>query len=277
MTAEEAAAVIQGFQSREESPRFRPDPFHLQTLAADIRRRFTIPDLDTGFAARLRAALVGGLRRLDALPRDDPFWEGSNRRPTLGKLPDFANHVLGHAPQEEWACWLLAACSLWWCGSDFGLPGWEGLRRLGRLEAAWPVHAACHVWRNAGYDPAPDLISFLNAAGLGLAARSALEGIAERGDDGVAAWCGGIVRGCPVTFDSRWHTRDAEQILSVAGSIADERRYNDLPVLADALEDAGCREPEILMHLRGGARHAKACWVLDLILSGGLTDREHEG
>lgn len=39
-----------------------------------------------------------------------------------------------------------------------------------------------------------------------------------------------------------------------------------LGVLADALEDAGCSETDILEHLRGGSRHVRGCWVLDLLL-----------
>jgi hypothetical protein len=37
-------------------------------------------------------------------------------------------------------------------------------------------------------------------------------------------------------------------------------------VLADALEEAGCGDEEILGHLRGPGPHVRACWVLDLLL-----------
>jgi hypothetical protein len=39
-----------------------------------------------------------------------------------------------------------------------------------------------------------------------------------------------------------------------------------LAVLADALEDAGCRDADILGHLRGPGLHVRGCWPLDLVL-----------
>src|SRR5262249_54741761 len=38
------------------------------------------------------------------------------------------------------------------------------------------------------------------------------------------------------------------------------------PILADALEDAGCTEAAILEHCRGPGPHVRGCWVVDLIL-----------
>src|SRR5262249_4438563 len=116
MTEEEAVAALQGFCSGEDNPRFRPDPYHLRDLADHVRR-FSAPHLEQRLAARLRAAIVAGMQKLDALPRSDTFWAGTNRRPTLGKLPDFAGQMLGRSSQEEWACWVLAACSLSWCSN----------------------------------------------------------------------------------------------------------------------------------------------------------------
>jgi hypothetical protein len=39
-----------------------------------------------------------------------------------------------------------------------------------------------------------------------------------------------------------------------------------LAVLADALEEAGCTDPDILSHLRGTGPHVRGCWVIDLLL-----------
>jgi hypothetical protein len=39
-----------------------------------------------------------------------------------------------------------------------------------------------------------------------------------------------------------------------------------LPILADALEDAGCSDESILSHCRSGGVHTRGCWVLDLVL-----------
>jgi hypothetical protein len=46
----------------------------------------------------------------------------------------------------------------------------------------------------------------------------------------------------------------------------DERAFDRLPILADALEDAGCTDAAILDHLRGPGPHVRGCWALDLIL-----------
>jgi hypothetical protein len=55
-------------------------------------------------------------------------------------------------------------------------------------------------------------------------------------------------------------------VLSIARTIYDERAFGDLPILADALEDAGCDRDALLDHLRSPGPHARGCWALDLIL-----------
>jgi hypothetical protein len=54
--------------------------------------------------------------------------------------------------------------------------------------------------------------------------------------------------------------------LSVARRAYDERDFGALPVLADALEEAGCMEEVLLWHLRGPDPHVRGCWTLDLVL-----------
>jgi hypothetical protein len=68
----------------------------------------------------------------------------------------------------------------------------------------------------------------------------------------------------PVTFDPAWRTPSAT---AIAQTIYDERRFTDLPILADALEEIGCNCQEILDHCRNPGEHVRGCWVLDLILS----------
>jgi hypothetical protein len=41
--------------------------------------------------------------------------------------------------------------------------------------------------------------------------------------------------------------------------------FADLPILADALEDAGCTEAAVLAHCRGGGEHVRGCWAVDLL------------
>jgi hypothetical protein len=52
----------------------------------------------------------------------------------------------------------------------------------------------------------------------------------------------------------------------LAECIYDGRRFGDLPVLADLLEEAGCTDAALLRHLRGPGPHALGCWALDAVL-----------
>ena len=52
----------------------------------------------------------------------------------------------------------------------------------------------------------------------------------------------------------------------LAQAIYDERRWGDMPILGDALLDAGCDNDEVVAHCRDGQEHVRGCWVLDLCL-----------
>jgi hypothetical protein len=54
--------------------------------------------------------------------------------------------------------------------------------------------------------------------------------------------------------------------MSLAQGVYDERAFDRLPVLADALEDAGCLAGEILGHCRQPGQHVRGCWVVDILL-----------
>jgi len=68
------------------------------------------------------------------------------------------------------------------------------------------------------------------------------------------------------TIDSAWLRHDGGVVLAMAKTAYEERRFDILPVLADALEDAGCDDQRILAHCRGPNGHVRGCWVLDLLL-----------
>jgi hypothetical protein len=55
-------------------------------------------------------------------------------------------------------------------------------------------------------------------------------------------------------------------LMNFARTIYDERAFDRLPILADALEDAGCTDAAILDHLRGPGPHTRGCFALDLVL-----------
>ena len=70
----------------------------------------------------------------------------------------------------------------------------------------------------------------------------------------------------PVTIAPGWLSWNDRAIAKMAQAIYDERAFDRLPLLADALEDAGCTEAEILTHCRGPGPHVRGCWVVDLLL-----------
>jgi hypothetical protein len=67
----------------------------------------------------------------------------------------------------------------------------------------------------------------------------------------------------PVAFLPDWCTDTA---VLLARRMAEEREYSAMPILADALQDAGCDDPEILDHCRESGTHVSGCWVVDLVL-----------
>ena len=72
----------------------------------------------------------------------------------------------------------------------------------------------------------------------------------------------------PVALDQAWLSANDGQARAVAEGIDAEGRFDELPVLADALEDAGCRDERVLGHGRSG-RHYRGCWLVDAVLGKG--------
>jgi hypothetical protein len=70
----------------------------------------------------------------------------------------------------------------------------------------------------------------------------------------------------PPEMDPLWLTANDAAAKHLALAILQESNFALMPVLADALEDAGCTDAEVLGHCRRGERHKSWCWVLDLIL-----------
>jgi len=70
----------------------------------------------------------------------------------------------------------------------------------------------------------------------------------------------------PTAVDPAWLAWNAGTIVSLAQAIYDDRAFDRLPILADALEEAGCHDADILAHCRGPGPHLRGCWCLDLLL-----------
>jgi hypothetical protein len=67
----------------------------------------------------------------------------------------------------------------------------------------------------------------------------------------------------PATLDPAWRT---PTVVALAKGIYEERAFDRLPILADALQDAGCDSEDVLNHCRDAGPHARGCWVVDLVL-----------
>ncbi len=66
----------------------------------------------------------------------------------------------------------------------------------------------------------------------------------------------------PVTLDPSWLT---STVTALAEGIYADRAFDRLPILADALQDAGCENPDVLDHCRGPGPHVRGCFVVDLL------------
>ncbi|WP_246523664.1 hypothetical protein [Gemmata palustris] len=67
----------------------------------------------------------------------------------------------------------------------------------------------------------------------------------------------------PVTFSPSWRTSTA---VALAAQMYESRDFSAMPILADALQDAGCDSADVLDHCRGPGPHVRGCWVGDLVL-----------
>jgi hypothetical protein len=67
-------------------------------------------------------------------------------------------------------------------------------------------------------------------------------------------------------LDPCWLAQHGGRVQSIARVIYEEGRFSDMPILADALEEAGCENAAILSHCREPGEHVRGCWVIDLLL-----------
>lgn len=67
----------------------------------------------------------------------------------------------------------------------------------------------------------------------------------------------------PVDFDPRWRTDD---VMGLARGIYASKSFHYMPILSDALMDAGCDDERLIAHCREKSQHVRGCWLIDLIL-----------
>ena len=68
----------------------------------------------------------------------------------------------------------------------------------------------------------------------------------------------------PVALAHAWLEANDSRVMVLARGIYESGRFADMPLLADALEQAGCSDEAILNHCRVATDHVRECWVVDL-------------
>ncbi len=142
----------------------------------------------------------------------------------------------------------------------------------------WRAGAASSV-AHAAHCAAARRFSVRSARSAAMTAASAVMWLAEASEAGQQAMRAMMARQAQLVrcifgnpfhplpvVDPAWLTRNGGAVRKLAASIQAERRFGDLPVLADALEESGCANEDIRRHCRDGGEHALGCWVIDLLL-----------
>lgn len=70
----------------------------------------------------------------------------------------------------------------------------------------------------------------------------------------------------PFCFDPAWLSGDGRSAVERARAIYEENRFAELPLLAEVLQRAGCRDRAVLDHCRASMEHVRGCWVVDALL-----------
>jgi hypothetical protein len=88
-------------------------------------------------------------------------------------------------------------------------------------------------------------------------------------DDDEVIGCGNVLLrlGADVAIDPAWLENNDGAVASLAQQIAETRSWTELPVLADALQDAGCCDTDLLTACRKRGRRRAGSWVVDRLLA----------
>lgn len=107
------------------------------------------------------------------------------------------------------------------------------------------------------------------ASGLGRAVGMEWDATYREASERHIRQCCGILRDIfgnpfkPVPFDPSWRS---ENVLLLARQMYESRDFGAMPVLADALQEAGCDNDDVLAHCRGAGNHVRGCHIVDLVL-----------
>jgi hypothetical protein len=181
----------------------------------------------------------------------------------IQRLEDAANVSLRNASERKVRLFLVA------CGGLLPEPRHEQIRAAFEVAARYADGQATHEELTAMND------SLEQAAlpGVYLASNATSRSLypAEGDGDGWTSFCAGGSPSEDLTGDLSLstgiaHRWDSPEVVELARSMYQERRFNRMAKLADVLVDAGCDDVRVLAHCRGPQVHVQGCWVIDRIL-----------
>lgn len=125
------------------------------------------------------------------------------------------------------------------------------------------VTAAAHAVDYVGPD------GWANSSSVG---ESVIEALPEAERAGELKWQSDLMRELLgplpfrfVTIEPAWLTWNGGVVAQLAESIYSDNAFDRMPLVGDALQEAGCTNAEILNHCRQTAGHIRGCWVIDLL------------
>ena len=151
-----------------------------------------------------------------------------------------------------------------------GLASWRDVSSA--AEAAPAGRVSGGSWRSPNPVRLPPSGQALRAASFvaALDAADAAWGVAREGVNLLGSTPSDLIRDVfgplpfrPVAAAPSWRT---STVVALAAGIYAERAFDRLPILADALQDAGCENADVLDHCRGPGPHVRGCWAVDLVL-----------
>jgi hypothetical protein len=164
----------------------------------------------------------------------------------------------GWHPSDSCAAGAVSENVLATFGSEPGDARWEEVRRAGESAVAAELQAHCELLQ--------DLFGeYLGPPGDEGAWLPFTPTAGTHGMSATEQWCL-LPTLRDRTLRPEWLAWNEGMVCRLSRTIYEEEAFDRLPILADALEEAGCTNVAILSHCRQGGTHVRGCWVLDELL-----------
>jgi hypothetical protein len=205
--------------------------------------------------AKLKAARV-------SMPEPDEWARAGARvdtwyaRRAIGNLIDVSIDACGRAGSAAGK----AAAAVVTEGFGWDDVAWDRALRRNWVARGWPAPRHASDWEEVRYSEAVSIMcedSFTDFPGWARERRQQADFLRD------------IFGPCPnrpVAIDPGWLTWNDATVVKLAQAIYSDRAFEQMPILADALEEAGCTNEDMLKHCRSDGEHVRGCWVVDRIL-----------